>query len=295
MCLDTVRPGDVGLDDPPAWFFVHNGSMLDVIPSLPHCNHYAVDVERKCYNIQKSKRSKLFFSAVFRVGQYTVALCQTLRDVYILNQSNFQWRRQKTSTSSDSLDLSHKVNISGFVDLGDDAFMISDAETVKCFLFDLKRGEWSAVKPPRGYIWQYAVGLLNGRSLFVEGFIYSCSDGGLIAFELIDDEDDSYCLGEPIMLNSSWEIDIQRDRRFLSFDSIGKGENDSSIVFCVVQGCPMSAPFSCIHYFAATTVHVKLEKTLQETKQPISIDRICTVSSSIRQDGTILTNYAFAV
>ena len=69
--------------------------------------------------------------------------------------------------------------------------------------------------------------------------MHICSDGGLIAFELID-EDDSYCLGEPIMLNSSWKY-IYSDRRFLSFDSVCKGEIDSSIVFCVVQGCPMAA------------------------------------------------------
>ncbi|KAG0535965.1 hypothetical protein BDA96_03G023300 [Sorghum bicolor] len=292
VCLDTVRPGDVGIDDPPEWFFVHHGSMLDVIPSLPYYNHYVVDVERKCYNIHKNKRSKLFFSAVFRVGQYTVALCDTLQDVYVLNQNNFQWRRQKTS--SRSLDLSHKVKISGFVDLGDDAFMISDAETNNCFLFDLKRGEWFAVEPPRGYIfWQYAAGLLNGRSIFAEGFIYTCSAGGLIAFELID-KNDSYCLGQPIMLNSSWKY-IFGERRFLSFDSVCKGEIDSSIVFCVVQGCPMAVPFTSRHHFAATTVHVKLQKTLRETKEPVSIDRVGVVCSSIDQNGRILTNYAFAL
>lgn len=189
--------------------------------------------------------------------------------------------------------MTHKVKISGFVDLGDDAFMISDVETTNCFLFDLKRGEWFAVEPPRGYIWQYAVGLLSGRSIFAEGFIYTCSDGGLIAFELID-EDDSYRLGEPIMLNSSWKY-IHGDRRFLSFDSICKGEIDSSIVFYVVQVNPMAAPFISRHYFAATTVHVKLQKTLRETKKPVSIDCVGIICSSIDQNGMILTNYAFAL
>jgi hypothetical protein len=28
-------PGDVGIHDPPAWYFVHRGSTLDVIPSSP--------------------------------------------------------------------------------------------------------------------------------------------------------------------------------------------------------------------------------------------------------------------
>ena len=31
--LDTARFGDVGIHDPPAWYFVHRGSTLDVIPS----------------------------------------------------------------------------------------------------------------------------------------------------------------------------------------------------------------------------------------------------------------------
>ena len=96
------------------------------------------------------------------------------------------------------------------------------------------------------------------------------------------------------MLNSSWKY-IYSDIRFLSFDSICKGEIDSSIVFCVVQGCPMAAPFTSRHYFAATTIHVKLKKTLRETKEPVSIDRVSIVCSSINQNGTILTNYAFAL
>jgi len=56
--------------------------------------------------------------------------------------------------------------------------------------------------------------------------------------------------------------------------------------------------FTSRHYFAATTVHVKLKKTLRETKEPVSIDCVGTVGivcSSIYQNGRILTNYAFAL
>ena len=54
LCLDTDL-GDVELKDRPAWFFVHRGSKLDVIPSLPHCNHYVVDVKENCYKLYESK------------------------------------------------------------------------------------------------------------------------------------------------------------------------------------------------------------------------------------------------
>ena len=43
--LDTARFGDVGIHDPPAWYFVHRGSTPDVIPSSPDLDHYVVDVE----------------------------------------------------------------------------------------------------------------------------------------------------------------------------------------------------------------------------------------------------------
>ncbi|KAG2644222.1 hypothetical protein PVAP13_2KG298190 [Panicum virgatum] len=63
--LDTAKFGDVGIHDPPAWYFVHRGSTLDVIPSSPDFDHYVVDVERKSYRLYKSKRSKLFFFQQF--------------------------------------------------------------------------------------------------------------------------------------------------------------------------------------------------------------------------------------
>ena len=57
----------------------------------------------------------------------------------------------------------------------------------------------------------------------------------------------------------------------------------------------MAAPFTSRHYFAATTVHVKLKKTLRETKEPVSIDRVGIVCSAIDQNGRILINYVLAL
>ncbi|CAL5087711.1 unnamed protein product [Urochloa decumbens] len=279
--LDTVRFRDVGANDPPEWYFVHRGSTLDVIPSSPDCNHYVVDVERKSYRLYNSKRSKLFFSAVFRAGQYVVALCDTLQYVYVL-RNNFQWRRQKTA--SRSVDVSQKVKVSGFVDLIDDKFMISDFDTDESFLFDLKRWEWFSVSP--------SFGLLSGRCIFTEGFVYTCSNNGLYAYELTCD-DTSYSLDVPIMLDFSWKY-ICGNRRFLSFDSICKGEIDDSIVFCVVYGHETEPP-STSHTLATTTVQVKLLETALGTKMPVRLDHVDISVSSIVQKGWILTNYAFSV
>ncbi|XP_034579713.1 uncharacterized protein [Setaria viridis] len=280
--LDTVRFGDIGIDDLSAWYFVHRGSTLYVIPSSPECNHYVVDVERKSYRLCKSKRSKLFFSAVFRAGQYVVALCDTLQYVYIL-RDNLQWRRQKTA--SRSVDVSQKVKISGFVDLINDAFMISDFDTDEFFLFDLKRWEWFSVRS-----WFC---FLSGRCIFAEGFIYTCSDEGLAAFELIYD-DTSYWLGLPIMLDFSWKY-ICGNRRFLCFDSICKCEIGDTIVFCVVQGYEEAPPSTSSHTLAATTVQVKLVETARGTKVPVRVDHVDIFLSSIVEEGWILTNYAFAL
>jgi len=181
--------------------------------------------------------------------------------------------------------VSQKVKVSGFVDLIDDAFMISDFDTKEFFLFDLKRWEWFSVKP--------SFGLLSGRCIFAEGFIYSCSDEGLAAFELVPD-DTSYRLGVPIMLDFSWKC-IWGNRRFLSFDSICKGEIGDCVAFCVVHGHELASPSTWSHTLAATTVQVQLVETAPGTKKPVRVDHVDIFLSSIVQERWILTNYAFAL
>lgn len=271
LCLDTVRPGD----DHPSWY---------VIPSSPDCGHYIVDVEKKSYKLHKSKRSKLFFSAVFRAGQHIVALCENLQYVYML-RNNLQWRRQKTASSS--IDLARaKVKVSGFVDLVDDMFIVSDNSTADSFLFDLKRGEWFTV--------EQCFGLLNGRCIFAEGFIYTCSDECLLAFELIADNASSYHLGVPIVLDFSWKY-ICGNKRFLSFDSISRHEIGGHIVFCVVQGYYLAPPSTSRHTLATTTVQVELVDTAPGKKEPVGIGHVDIALSSIIHERWILTNYAFSL
>lgn len=122
-----------------------------------------------------------------------------------------------------SIDVSHKVKIFGFVDLIDDAFMISYFDTDEFFLFDLKGCEWFSITP--------SFGLLSVRCIFAEGFIYTCSDKDPVAFKIIY-VDTSCWLGVLIMLDFSWKY-ICSNRRFLPFDAICKDEIGDFIFFWV--------------------------------------------------------------
>lgn len=289
LSLDTTTSAECGVDVPPSWHFVHQGSKVYVIPSSPLHNHYEVDVRSKLYNLIEQERPDLCFSVVSRVGQYIVALGDTLQDVYILDEPTFKWLPFKTS--SGSVDLTRKVNISGFVDLIDDIFVVSDANMKECFLLDLSKKEWSVVKPSLGF-WQTVEGVLCGRCLFAEGFIYACSGIGFIAFELLKEET-SYRLGLPVLMEFPY-IEFP-DRKLVSFDLICKEDNRKSLLLCVVQGCVATAPFTSHHKLVTTTVEVKLEETAQGRKKPVEIDHIDISNSTIDHEGWIWTNFAFSL
>ncbi|KAL6642772.1 hypothetical protein ACP70R_020953 [Stipagrostis hirtigluma subsp. patula] len=287
LSMDTITPA-IGVDDP-SWHFVHLGSRLYVIPFIPVDNHYVVDVSSKLCNLVEQGRPDVRFSVVSRAGLHIVALGDTLEDVFILDEENFRWLPFKTS--SGSLDLTRKLNISGFVDLIDDSFVVSDADTPECFLLDLRKKEWFLVKAPPGW-WQDAEGVLRGRCVFAQGFIYACTGLGFIAFELLK-ENTSYSLGYPVIVDFS-EIGFP-DRKLVSFDSICKEDKPKSLVFCVVHGCLLAAPFSSNHRLTIATVEVKLEETAQGRKVPRSIDHIDISDSTVDQKGWIWTCYAFSL
>jgi hypothetical protein len=174
------------------------------------------------------------------------------------------------------VDLTRKVNISGFVDLiHDDILVVSDADVAGCFLLDLRKKEWFVVKPPLG-IWQSVEGVLCGRCLFAEGFIYACTGIGFIASELLT-EDSCYCLGWLVLLEFPY-IEFP-DRKLVSFDLICKEVNPSSLVLCVVEGCVVPAPFTSHHRLVATTVEVKLQDS----------------DSRVDHEGWIWTSHAFSL
>jgi hypothetical protein len=129
------------------------------------------------------------------------------------------------------------INISGFVDLIDYMLLVSDADAAECFLLDLRKREWFAVKSPL----QNVGGILCGKCLFAEGFIFACTDIGLSAFELFKEEG-SYCLGYPFLQEFPYVHVVER--KLVCFDSICKEGNPSSLVLCLVKGCVVTAPFT---------------------------------------------------
>ncbi|CAL4915301.1 unnamed protein product [Urochloa decumbens] len=292
VSLDTIRPEECAIEDPPpSWHFVHQGSKLYVIPSIPEQNHYEVDVSSKLYNLVEQERPHICFSVVSRAGQHIVALGDTLQDVYVFDEQTFKWLPFKTS--SGSVDLTRKIYILGFVDLTNDMLLISDAGMEGCFLLDLSRNEWFVVKLALG-LWQNAEGVLFGKCLFAQGFIYSCTGTGFNAFELLK-EDTCYCLG------FGWPIWLEfpyvgfPDRKLVCFDSICEEDNPRSLVICALQGCVSAAPFTSRHRLATTTVEVKLEEAAQGRKRPIRIDHIDISDFTIDNKGWIWTNFAFSL
>ncbi|CAL4923548.1 unnamed protein product [Urochloa decumbens] len=292
VSLDTIRPEECAIEDPPpSWHFVHQGSKLYVIPSIPEQNHYEVDVSSKLYNLVEQERPDICFSVVSRAGQHIVALRDTLQDVYVFDEQTFKWLPFKTS--SGSVDLTRKIYILGFVDLTNDMLLISDAGMEGCFLLDLSRNEWFVVKLPLG-LWRNAEGVLYGKCLYAQGFIYSCAGDGFNAFELLK-EDTCYCLG------FGWPIWLEfpyvgfPDRKLVCFDSICEEDNSRSLVICALQGCVSVAPFTSRRRLATTTVEVKLEEAAQGRKRPIRIDHIDISDFTIDNKGWIWTNFAFSL
>ena len=165
---------------------MHSGSELFVIPSFPHHHHYKVNVSSMSSTRLDSTTRRDYFSAVFRVGRDIVALGDKLMYVYILDKQTSRWNRWPTS--SRTLDLKQKVKISGYVDLVDKGLLISDVDTDKSFFLDLGSHEWVSVEPPKVKDWFCLVGLLSGRCIFAEDFIYTCADEGLVAYELLKEE-----------------------------------------------------------------------------------------------------------
>jgi hypothetical protein len=111
-----------------------------------------------------------------------------------------------------------------------------------------------------------------------------------MAYELVKDGT-FYGLGTPILLEFSCRK--FSDRRFMSFERIGKGGKD--LVFCVIEGYFLSKPYTSSHSLTATTVVVEREDTHQGTKVPVSINHVDVAVSSVNHKDRILTNYAFAL
>ncbi|KAF8723731.1 hypothetical protein HU200_021700 [Digitaria exilis] len=181
---------------------------------------------------------------ICRVGNNIVAITDCLQSVHSLS-SEHGWMRHETYGIPG---LERKVNLSGYVVLTDNSFLVSDADTNRRFLFHLSDNKWSIVRPyalqdrtrrlPSSWP---GMAFLSERSVFAKGFIYTCSSKGLAAYEFIE-EGESYFLGDRIDLQFSWRKFWERERMCL--ECVGEDTSSGAIMFCVVQGKYFLTPFS---------------------------------------------------
>lgn len=187
--------------------------------------------------------------------------------------------------------------ISGYVAVNDDSFIVCDALTGSCLLFDLGAKQWRVVMP-----WAaFAEDLprtsptkcpLNGRCVFVDGFIYTCRDGGLAAYQLLD-KDHSVYLSEPIFLPFSWLVDdcVGED---MCLDYAGKDVDSGAILFYVVQlqsGYPPPK-----HDVQITIVQVKTKATPSSKKrEPLGVAPVDCVTRFIHHEEAVDARCCFAL
>ncbi|CAL5052395.1 unnamed protein product [Urochloa decumbens] len=171
---------------------------------------------------------------ICKVGNNIVAITDTLQCVYSMS-SKHGWLRHEASGIPG---LERKVNLSGYVVLSDESFMVSDVDSSQCYLLDMRDNKWRSVMPyalqdrteqqPNDWL---EMAFLSERSVFVKGFIYTCSGGGLTAYELIE-EGNSYYLGDGIDLKFPWSKSWEHERMCL--DCIGEHTSSGAILFCVI-------------------------------------------------------------
>jgi hypothetical protein len=219
------------------WHFIQMGSKIHAVSSIRDCMLEFNLIPRMTIKRPLRRPSADPFIMVIRVGEETIALTDTLQVFHqkVFSYGSTTWLRCKTDQSHV---LCRKVSISGYVVVTDHSFVVWDDVTCSCLLFDLGAKQWRVVMPwaafdddlprtsPRGCI-------LNGRCVFVDGFIYSCRDGGLAAYELLH-KDRSVYLSKPIFLPFSWLPDCVGED--VCLDYAGKVLDSGAILFYVVQG-----------------------------------------------------------
>ncbi|CAN6164280.1 unnamed protein product [Urochloa humidicola] len=248
--------------------FVYNGSFICATPSGEN-RLYLCYVDKGNITLRRSKRPiGVEFRLVVRVGKKIVGIGDTLQDVYHLFRGD--WILHETSGPS-GLDLGSNVTLSGYVVLSSTTFMVSDAKNNRCFLCDIVFDEWSIVKPlfeqklppawPR-------MACLSERCVLVNGFIYTCSHGGLAAYELVE-QHGSYYLGERVDLQFSWRICWERNRMCL--EHVGKDTSTGAIMFCMMKDDCNSQPGYTVRI---TTVQVETERMADGKLKPKTIGHV---------------------
>ncbi|TVU11643.1 hypothetical protein EJB05_45240, partial [Eragrostis curvula] len=231
------------------------------------------------------------------VGHKIVAISDPLDRVYYLHDG--EWKHLMTCQP---VDLGRKIQLSGHAVLNDESFLVSDAESCYCYLFSLDNGTRRVVRPYSEFsksqtsYWSLR-GFLSGRSVFAEGFIYTCRGGGLAAYEIFEAED-SCCIGSQIYFRMPWRNDWKTG--CMCLDYLGKDVNSGAIIFCVVQG---DQYYNYLRPGAlakpsvwTTTIQVKTERMPNGKQEPVAIGHLDISTSFIEQDvGSIWTTGCFAL
>uniref|UniRef100_A0ACD5VNE4 Uncharacterized protein n=1 Tax=Avena sativa TaxID=4498 RepID=A0ACD5VNE4_AVESA len=236
------------------------------------------------------------FVMVIRVGEETIALTDTLQVFHqkVSSDGSTTWLRYVTDQSHV---LRRKVVITGYVELNDHSFMVWDGVTCSSLLFDLGAKKWRVVMPwaafddalprtnPTGCV-------LNGRCVFVDGFIYTCGDGGLCAYQLLH-KDHSLYLSMPKFLPFPWSEYCVGEAMCL--DYAGKDVESGAILFYVVQGGCVP-PENDVDIFIVE-VKTKPSKRTPSNKmrRPVGVDLVDRITRSSRQREVFLPRCCFAV
>uniref|UniRef100_A0ACD5VCC7 Uncharacterized protein n=1 Tax=Avena sativa TaxID=4498 RepID=A0ACD5VCC7_AVESA len=279
------------------WHFFHIGSKMHAVSSIRD--------DMLEFNLNKdwplpSKRSVRRPSAadpfvmVMRVGEETVALTDTLQVFHqkVSSDGSTTWLRYVTDQSHV---LRRKVVISGYVELNDYSFMVWDAVTCSCLLFDLGVKQWRVVMPWAAFeddlLTNPTYCALNGRCVFVDGFIYTCCDGGLSAYQLLH-KDHSLYLRKPIFLPFSWVEYCEGEAMCL--DYAGKDVESGAILFYVVQGGCVP-PENDVDIFIVEVKTKPSKRTPSNKMRPVGVDLVDRITRSSRQREVFDPRCCFAV
>ena len=302
------------LEQPPPWHLVFSSCSSKIYAVSNTHDDILSSWVKESKLVQCTKPTSDPFSMVFEVDDKIVALMDTLR-VFYHDKSKWVSCRHRTDESlvlyrevnptrysrwrDRPLVLNRKVQFSGYAVLGDDSFIVSDAATSSFLLFDLHSERWSVLHRALP-----GSQLLNGRSVFVDGFIYTCTSGGILAYELVDKQGNRKGLRDPpIFLPFSWQLSECRawEAERMCFDCVDKDKISDAIIFCVVQGeycysANLPGSLSHSHDVHITTVQVKTERACRGKRKPERIDHVDIGTCFIEHDAAlVLTKSCFAV
>ncbi|KAM0875609.1 hypothetical protein ACQ4PT_036716 [Festuca glaucescens] len=290
--LEPRYSADDGDDN---WHFIHSGSKIHAVSCIrDFMLEFNLNKDRTTIKLPVRWPSADPFVMVIRVGGETIALTDSL-EVFHQKVSTDGGSTTWLPCKTDQLHvLRRKVVISGYVQVTDHSFLLWDAVTGSCLLFDLGAKQWRVVMPwaafndrlPRAFPDCF----LNGRCVFVDGFIYTCRDGGLAAYQLLH-KDHSIYLSQPIFLPFSWLVDCVGDEYDVCLDYAGKDVDSGAILFYVVQG-GYSPPK---HDVQITIVQVKTKRTPSNGMKPVRAEPVDRITRSFREREPFHTRCCFAV